>query len=471
MQYDVIVIGAGICGLTAAYRLYQAGLSISVLEQGTSIGGKIQTVESEGFLIEQGPNTFISKGKAIAHLCEELGLQPHAAAPAAKKRYLYHQGRLSALPTNPLSFLSSPLLSFHGKLRLLQEPWIPPRKDGIEESVADFTRRRLGDEVLDRFMGPFLSGIYAGDPEALSLPAVFPRLAALEQEGGSLTGGAWRTWRKSRAVRDASPHVPYRVLSFEQGMVALPGALAQALPAGTIRTNVGIEQILVLEDGFQVHLSTGEAVRSRGLLLAAPADMAADLLSPICPDAASTLRSISYVPLGVIHVGFKRSQIPHPLDGFGFLVPRKEEIPLLGGIWMSSLFPERAPEGQVLLTNMMGGALHPEIATWDEEQFLRQTCKDLCQVFKLPPSALVPTFSQVIHHTKTIPQYTLGHRERMKQAEKLLHQRAPQLRLSGNYLDGVSLNDCINQANQAADALKNEISRVKQICPIGQVLI
>ncbi len=457
-MFDVVIVGGGICGLNTAYRLQQAGFSICVLEQEKVIGGKIQTVAFEGFLLEQGPNTFQSKGQAISALCTELNLSPIGASSKAKKRYLVHNGQLEALPTNPLKFLTSRILSPLAKLRLLREPLIPKLKNTEDdESVAEFTRRRLGQAVLDSLMTPFLTGIYAGDPAKLSLPAVFPKLAEFECSAGSLTLGAWRAAKKSKKTK--SSESPYQLLNFPQGMATLPKALAEHLPQKALRLGVGVQDIQQTQEGFRLFLSNDETMLCKSVVLATPAAMSAQLLNPISMRAAEILKKIPYTPLAVIHLGFPEKAIPHALDGFGFLVPRTEHINLLGSIWTSSLFPERAPSGQILMTCMFGGALHPDVVQWPDWQLVEHCLGDLSQIFQLSPNTLKPTITQVFRYEKAIPQYNLGHLQRIKQLKTAL-QKLPGLFLTGNYFQGVALNDCILNSQEVSKQVASYLQTI-----------
>ncbi|HEY9686490.1 MAG TPA: protoporphyrinogen oxidase [Coleofasciculaceae cyanobacterium] len=449
---ETIIIGAGISGLVAANQMRKNGRDVRVLEAGSAPGGLIRTLHEDGFTVEGGPNTFPSSAGELLALCEELGLTPKPASPLAQKRYLYLQGRLTALPGSPLEALTTPVLSLGGKLAFLKEPW-QPKSQAEELSIADFFRQRLGAEAVERLVDPFISGIYAGDIRQLSLPAVFPRLWQWEQEHGSLIRGAMaaRTGQKKSGQVKSGKRKPMQLLSFENGLQSLTDALVRALPANALHLNTRVQAITQTEQGFRLSLYGGETLSARQVILATPADVAAQLLQTLVPQAAQSLAQVTYNRVAVVHAGFKKSDLPHPLDGFGCLIPRRENLALLGSIWASSLFPERAPEGHVLLSNFIGGAHHPEIPTWAPEQIQAQVLADLGQMFG-SRQPLQPVFSKVLRYERAIPQYALGHRERIQAVEAALASH-PNLALCGNYLHGLAINECIKSGLAVAERL------------------
>jgi protoporphyrinogen/coproporphyrinogen III oxidase len=443
---DVVILGAGLSGLTIAHQLAQENIPFLLLESGSRVGGVIQTEKTDGYLMEAGPNTFPSTAKMMMTLCDELRLKPVATPDMAHNRYVFHQNRLKPVFNSPLGFLISSLLSPLAKIRLLLEPF-QNKLQADDETVASFTRRRLGSEVLENLMGPFISGVYAGDPETLSLKAVFPKLAAWEQSAGSLLKGAIQEKRQKRKEAASHSPRPYQLLSFENGLSELPEALLRKLPAGSVRLNSSVESLDRNASGFTVRLSTGESIQCRMLVLATPAYQAASLLQEICPALCDTLASIPYAPLAVIHTAFPKNAVPHALDGFGFLVSLGNRMPFLGSIWASSLFPNRVPEGQVLFSSFVGGGRFPQLKTWDNQTILDETLQSLRKVFHQPH--LTPDFQKMIRYDRAIPQYTLGHHNRVCRIEAEL-QAIPGLFLAGNYLHGVSLNDCVQESRRIA---------------------
>lgn len=447
---EAIVIGAGISGLVAAYRLHRAGISVLLIEASGRTGGLIHTRHENGYTMEGGPNTFPSTATEMLNLCDSLRLEPKQANCKANKRYLYLNGKLTALPNKPWQALTTPALSLAGKLRALREPFQPKRK-ADDMSVAGFFAHRLGREVVDNLVDPFISGIYAGNVETLSLPAVFPKLWQWEQESGSLFRAAGQAAKKARRNLPQTPKAPMRLLSFEKGLQTFTDALTQALPHDLFIMGHSIVRISQKAQGYAVQLHTGDSLLAQHVVLAVPAYTAAHLLEGFSPEASQNLAKIPYNGIAVAHLGFDQTQIPHPLDGFGCLIPRQEKITLLGSIWASSLFPERAPEGHVLLSNFIGGAHHPEISGWSAGRIESQVVQDLQQVFHLQGS-LEAKFSEVVNYEKAIPQYNLGHLQRIANIETAL-QRHPNIHLAGNYLKGIALNECVKSGISAAEAI------------------
>lgn len=449
---ETIIIGAGLSGLAAAYKLYQEDRTFLLLEASDRAGGLIQTRQEAGYMFESGPNTFPSTAKEIIGLCEDLNLLPKPVHLSANKRYLYLNRKLTALPNKPWQALTTSALSPLGKLRLLREPF-KPKCQADDMSIAGFFTHRLGRETVENLVDPFISGIYAGNVETLSLPAVFPKLWEWEQNTGSLFQGAQKALKagKPKPGPGDSPKPKMKLLSFDGGLQTLTDALAQALPADSVRLNCPVTQLKKDKAGYEIVLQNGETLFTQNLILAVPAFMAAPLLSTLTPEASRHLESIPYNGLAVAHLGFDRSQIPHPLDGFGCLIPRKANIKLLGTIWASSLFPQRAPEGKILLSNFIGGAHHPEMVQQKASQIQGQVVQDLQTIFHLKGS-LEPKFSEVIFYKKAIPQYSLGHLQRVAAIEASIGKKRG-LYLAGNYLHGIALNECVKSGQKAADQI------------------
>lgn len=452
---DTLIIGAGLSGLTAAYRLHQQNRSVMVLEASERVGGWIQTHHQAGYTFEGGPNTFPSTAQELMDLCQDLGLTPQATQAAASKRYLYLNGKLTALPQKPWQALTTSVLSPWAKFRLLKEPF-QSKCQADDMSVAGFLTHRVGREVVENLVDPFISGIYAGNVNTLSMPAVFPKLWQWEQNHGSIFQGL-----RHRPQKDPTqPKPKMQLMSLNGGLETLTHSLAQALPAQAIRLQCPVQAIEKIgaektsTTSYQVRLTDGEILQAQNVILAVPAFVAAALLNTLTPDAASLLRHIPYSSLAVAHLGFRAEQIPHALDGFGCLIPRKENIPLLGAIWASSLFPGRAPQGHVLLSNFIGGAHYPDILKQKASQIQGQVARDLQTVFHLKGS-LEPAFSHVQHHPNAIPQYNLGHVQRIASIEAAL-QKHKGLHLAGNYLHGIALNACVQSGTTAAQAILNQ---------------
>jgi oxygen-dependent protoporphyrinogen oxidase len=458
MALHSIIIGAGISGLVAAHRLKKSGCEVLLIESSDRVGGAIQSQEAEGFLIERGPNSLRGTHEFL-ELAAELGLMEQLVtgdprAPA----YVFFDGALHPVPMSPPALIKSKLLSTAAKLRLLREPFIPARRDGGEESIASFVRRRLGPEILDRLVAPFVSGVYAGDTEQLSIQASFARLAEFEAEAGSIVRGALRAARASRdkTARPKRSLRPYRLCSFRHGLQTLPQALAQAL-GKSLLTEARIISISAPDrqgtpSHFEVTLERrGErqTFAAATLIVATPAHAAAHLLRECAPEISALLAGIPYAALASVPLGYRVEQLARPLDGFGFLAPRRVGLRTLGSVWNSSLFPERAPEGWACLTNFIGGATDPEAIQLSDDELIGIVHGELQKVLGLTGAARrLP----ITRYERALPQYVLGHAGRIAKLAAALDNRRG-LRLAGNYLRGPSLGDCIRQARQVAEEL------------------
>jgi len=445
---DVIVVGGGISGLASAWGIQQQGARVLVLETGSRAGGCIATSREQGCLLESGPNSALETTPLIKPLLEALGIAGARipATPEARNRYILRQGRLNALPLSPFAFLTTPLFSTRAKLRLFREPFIARGAPDAEESVAAFVRRRLGVEFLDYAINPFVGGVYAGNPEMLSVAAAFPRLHELEQKHGSLIRGqlfgARARGRNPEKSKQSAP-----MFAFREGMQMLTDAIAQRL----LRVELGteVESVTAGDNCYVINANSAGARRefcARAVLLAVPAYAAARLVAPFAPPAAAALAAIPYPPVAVVHSAYRRSAIAHPLDGFGMLVPECERRQILGTIFSSTLFGNRAPDGLVLLTTFVGGARQPELARLDENEIADTAHAEHAALLG---AAARPEFVRIRRWPRAIPQYSLGHSARIKQVEEAEH-RFPGLFFCANYRGGVSIGDCIKSADRAA---------------------
>jgi len=452
---EVLVIGAGLSGLTTAFLLAQRGVEVAVLEAAARPGGVIASVRRDGALFELGPNSGLDTTPLVDELlaAADIAAERIDAEAAAAKRYLLRQGLLSALPTSPPAFITSPLFSWRAKLALAREPFVARAPAGIEETVAQFVRRRLGAEFLDYAIEPFVSGIYAGDPEQLSLPAAFPRLHALEQQHGSLIRGqiAGRRERQQRAEKSKNAAASF---SFRGGMQTLTDALARRLPV-----ECGVHVAAVRRDGglFVVDGERGgERIerRARALLLAVPAHAAAPLVTALATDAAQALAAIAYPPVATVASCYRRSDVAHALDGFGFLAPRKEAPPILGCLFSSTMFAGRADPERVLLATFVGGMRSAPLAQRAEDEIAADVAAALARYL----GAGRPLWQVVTRWPRAIPQYTLGHLQRIAAVERA-EAALPGLRFCANWRSGVSIADCIKSGHAAAESLLQFLGR------------
>jgi oxygen-dependent protoporphyrinogen oxidase len=447
---QVIVIGAGISGLCCAYRLGQLGAEVTLLESSDRPGGLIGTIRKEGFLFESGPQSFQTTD-LILSLIRELGIEAdlQRADPRAARYILLH-GKLQKIPTSPQAMLTSSLLGVGSRWRILSEPFRTTFPPAGEESVAKFARRKFGDEILEYLVAPFVSGVYAGDPEKLSLKAAFPSLDEWEREYGSVLRGA----KKSRKTPGTAPA---SLCSFRQGVARLPNAIAEKL-AGRVQTRTSAKSLNRLgPDGGEVfELHTGRpgelaTMQASAIVLATPAYVSAQLIAPISEQLGHTLSGIAYAPVAVVASGYYRQQAGEPMEGFGFLVPAKEKRQSLGTVWNSSLFPGRAPEGAVTVTSFTGGATNPEIVSEPEDQIAKIIQSENEHILKIVGS---PSISAVWKYPRALPQYNLGHGhivETIRDAERQL----PGIFFAGNYLEGPAIGKCLENGLQTAEAVKN----------------
>ncbi|MBL6928351.1 MAG: protoporphyrinogen oxidase [Rhodospirillales bacterium] len=448
-----IIIGGGISGLSSAWFLHVRGYDVRLIEASDRVGGVISTTLRNDFMVERGPNTTLQKpGRpedAIGRLMDETGLSSRAieAAPAGQKRFILRDGRVLALPGSPPAFVTSKAFSWGAKLRLLKEPFIGRAQS--EESIAGFVERRLGREFLDYAVDPFISGVYAGDTRALSVRAAVPRIFELEQQYGSLIRGALALGKAAKSAGMPAG----RQISFERGMSGLPLGIAEKLPPGSVATGLCAQSIERFGSQWRVHLDgDGGKTTQTGdvLVLALPAQETARLISPLSAEAARIIGDIPYVSVSSVGLGYARSQIGHPLDGFGFLAPRVENMRTLGVLFSSTLFDGRAPQDHVLLTAFMGGAHDVQEAELPTATIFQLVEADLASALQIDGS---PAYRRISRYARAIPQYTLGHLDRIAEADRRMEPFAG-LHLRGNWRDGISVADCV----RAGETLAQRIS-------------
>jgi len=464
-----LVCGAGLTGLTTAWHLRRRGVDVTVLEAGPTVGGMMQTTHRDGYLVEQGPNSCMLTGE-MATLVNALGLtaQLRHAAPQAQRRYIVRDGRALAVPSSPLALLRSPLLSLFAKLRILMEPMVPQRTSGGDESVAAFVRRRLGHEPLTWAVDPFVSGVYAGDPERLSVRHAFPRLATLEQEHGSILRGAIAGARKSRIARGqpglTSPHAT--MVSFIDGMGSLSDAIADAIGRESILTGTRVvaitdtgaqREVIVERDGVRSTLSADVVISTLPLHAVRAIDLPA-----AAHDSLTTFANVDYPPVISLVLGFRREQVAHALDGFGCLVPSAEKRTTLGVLFSTTLFEGRAPAGHVLLTCFVGGVRHRELHGASTEALLKLVLPELGELLGVRGA---PTFVHQTAWPQAIPQYNVGH-DACATAADAIELAVPGLLVDGQFRRGVSVGDCVAAGERIAaracavmDALSPDAAR------------
>ncbi|MFT0812766.1 protoporphyrinogen oxidase [Synechococcus sp. OH20] len=456
---EVVVIGAGISGLTLALRLRQGRSAQSVLlaEASPRVGGCISTQSKNGYRWEEGPNSF-TPVPPLLNLIAEVGLAEQLVLADAKlPRYIYWEKELLPVPLSPSAAIGSRLLSVGGKLRALQGllGFVPP-PPGREETVRQFFRRQLGSEVAERLVEPFTSGVYAGDPDQLSALAAFPRVAGLEERYGSLFAGALQALRhrpQPSPVAIQPPPQRGQLGNLRQGLQQLPEAIAQKL-GDSLRLGWRAVQLKRDEMGYWVGFKTAEGSRwvvARQVVLALPAPEAASLLQELNPPASRLLAGIPYPPVAVVALAYPQEALPQPLRGFGHLIPRSQGLRTLGTIWASCLFPERSPQGYHCFLSFIGGATDPLIAALSPEERAQIVHAELSQILLTRPVEPIRLGERL--WPRAIPQYTLGHRQRMAQLQAYLASQTPGVWVCANYLDGVALGDCVRRAEALAQQL------------------
>ncbi|MFN3409690.1 MAG: protoporphyrinogen oxidase [Limisphaerales bacterium] len=451
------VIGGGITGLTAAFYLQRRGLAVTVYEATDRVGGAIQTLRRDGYLAEFGPNTILETSPKIAALVNDAGLAARRLDPdpRAEARYVVRYGRPMAMPGSPLGFFTTPLFTLGAKWAVLREPFRPARRDGAEESIADFVRRRLCREFLDHAIDALVAGIYAGDPERLSVQQAFPKLAALEAKYGSLLKGqilgARERKRRGEVAKDRAPK-----FSFDEGLQVLPDTLRERL-GSAVRLNTRVTRLTRERDAWTLDWTAGNEsgqTRHDFVLYAGTAYRLAELelVGPGAREPVADLKLFSEVrhpPVASVVLGFRREDVAHPCSGFGMLIPRVEGFKILGTIFSSALFPNRAPAGHLTLTSYVGGERYPELAARPSAELVVIVREDLRRLLGVRGE---PTFQHSVFWPKAIPQYNLGY-ARFREKLTELESQWPGLFFAGHYRDGISLGDSIVSGVNAAERI------------------
>lgn len=450
---NLIVIGAGISGLTAAFWAKRSGWEVTVLEAAPVPGGTMRTVHENGWLVETGPNSALETTPVFREMYALLGMESERryANAESNKRYVLRGGRLYPIPMSPGAFLATRLWSTRGKLRLLKEPLIG--RGTKEETIAEFVERRLGRELLDYGINPFVAGVYAGSPEQLSVRSAFPKLYALEEKyGGLIKGmikGARERKRRAEVAKDRA-----RMFSFARGMQTFPDALARSLGAG-VHFGQAVESIALLSTSaggrprFRVNSSNGKSVDGDAVVLAVPAYVAALLLGSLAPALAAMLGRVYYPPVAEVFLGFHRTQCGRPLDGFGYLIPEREKRKILGTIWSSTIFADRAPIDHVALTTFVGGSRQPDLLNVDDAGLQEMVLGELRAIMSVTGA---PVFSRIYRWDRAIPQYNLGYQDVVDAIDRL-ERETPGLFICSNYRGGIAVGDCVMNGKKTAERL------------------
>jgi oxygen-dependent protoporphyrinogen oxidase len=470
--HQVVVIGGGIAGLSAAYALQERArvaripLACTLIEARERLGGVILTERVDDFVIEAGPDSLLTQKPWGLELCQTLGLRDRLIGTNDRQRKIYvlWGGRLQPLPEGlmlivPTRFgplLRSPLLSWPGKIRMGLEYFLPARRSNGDESLAGFVRRRLGREALDKIADPLLAGIYAGSSGDLSLLATFPRLRELERTYGGLIRGALAQRRALRQASSTDGHPTMALFMAPRGgMTEIVEALSGRLDQAVLRLGTPVHRVTPHGDdaagprGYVVHLDDATTLQAEAVVFATPAHVTAGLIEGFHPRLAAALRAIPYVSSATISLAFRRRDVAHPLDGFGFLVGKHEGRRIMAATWTSTKFPHRVPPGAVLIRSFVGGAAGEALVRLDDAALIQLVREELGTILRLTAA---PLLARVFRWERANPQYLVGHSERVDAMEQLLTPY-PGLLLVGSAYRGVGVPDCIHQGNQAAERL------------------
>lgn len=444
---SIAVLGAGITGLTAAHRLHQLGHGVRVFEQSIRAGGAVRTEQIDGWLIEAGPNSLLSGEPALDALIAELGLDADrlSALPSSKYRYIVRRGQPVPAPLSPPALLTTPLFSLGAKLRLLAEFLTRRRVRTSDLSLAELVGSHFGREFVDYALNPFVTGVYAGNPARLSARHAFPKLWELERTHGSLLRGQLAA-AKSRRARGASTPA---LFSFRRGLQTLTDTLASRLPRGALTLNASLEAMVPGEKWNVIwHDTAGTHTQSfDAIVVALPAHALAQLrIGALSERPLAALAAMEHPPVSSLFLGFRREQISHPLDGFGLLVPAVEKRSVLGVLFSSSIFPDRAPAGHSALTVLVGGTRQPELASLPTDQLLGAIQPDLHALLGVQGD---PVFVRHTFWPRAIPQYNLGF-EQFLTAISAAERAHPRLFVGGQACDGISLPACVAAGEKLA---------------------
>jgi oxygen-dependent protoporphyrinogen oxidase len=440
---SVAIIGAGITGLTAAFYLKRKGLAVTVYESSHRVGGVIQSLRKDGYLSEFGPNTLLETSPKISQLVRDAGLQSRRLDPdpQAEARFVVRYKRPIAMPGSPVGFLTTDLFTLKAKFAVLREPFIKPRRDGVEESIGQFVVRRFNQEFLDNAIDALVAGIYAGDPNKLSVTHAFPKLKALEDNYGSMIKGqilgARERKKRGEVAKDRAPK-----FSFDEGLQVLTDTLAAQL-GDAVKLNTSVNKLTKTATGWTVHAQTatgGSLHEHDAVVFCGTAPKLAALNIEGAPLVnLNAFSEIRYPPVASVVLGFRHEDVAHNCCGFGMLIPKIEGFKSLGTIFSSALFPNRAPAGHHTLTTYVGGERYPDLAMLPQDKLVALVCDDLKILLGLRGR---PTFQHVVVYPKAIPQYNVGY-GRFKDLMTKLETNAPSFFLAGHYRDGVSLSDSI----------------------------
>lgn len=444
----IAIVGAGITGLTSAWKLQESGFEVVVFERRNHAGGSIKTVRQRGWQVEYGPNSLQIKSEKVLNFIQNLGLENELeeAGQAGSKRYILRNGQLVPVPMGIRDLIKSSLISRAGKFRILKEPFVRTGENP-DETLSAFVRRRVGHEFLDYAIDPFVAGVYAGRPDQLAVKYAFPKMYEMEQRYGSLIGGALaNAWQKRNGQKFKT-----RLVSFNKGLQQLPDQISGQLKK--IRLGHDVTRLQRTSSGWEILANGTKFGEFDKVLLNIPLYRINEQLIDGGGEILDILNDAGYPPLSILVTGYKREQVEHPLDGFGFLVPEKEKRKILGTLFNTSLFPGRAPAGHELLTTFIGGGRQPDLATLASEELIDLVKRELSDLLGVTGS---PVFVDHIYWPNSIPQYTPDYGNVLAAIEKLEREHSG-LSLIGNFRGGISVPDCIGNGLDWADKLSDTL--------------
>jgi oxygen-dependent protoporphyrinogen oxidase len=450
---EIVVVGGGIAGLSAAHAVTKAGVPFALVEAQPRWGGVIATAHEAGFLLEGGPDSMLAQKPDAVALCRELGLGERLVPTNQAQRtvFVLHRRRLHAMPegmvlaipTRIAPFARSGLFSWPGKLRMGLDLVLPRRRETGDESIASFLRRRFGQEAVDRLGEPLLAGIHAGDPERLSIRGTFPRFAELEDRYGSLIRGMW-----AAAPPKPNGAPPAAFYSLAGGLIELVDALVARLPAASLKAGRQVQRLTRTAEGYVVELDGGEQLTSRAVVVAVPAPKAAPLVTSLSSQAGAALAAIPFASSATVLLGYRREDVAHPLNGYGMVIPATEGLRTSACSFFSTKFPGRAPDGHVLLRGFLGGVRDAGILSLDDAALIEIVTREMGPVLGLRKA---PVLARVFRWSQGTPQMEVGHLERLARLETMVAE-VPGLYLTGAGLRGTGLPDSIADGTKTAQA-------------------
>ena len=469
-RQQIVIVGGGISGLATAYFLKQLGgtaVHCTVIEAAAQLGGKIATERSNGFITEGGPESFVTRKRQAWELCQELGLGERLVGTTERgKNYILHNGRPEIVPMGPVDAIRTPLLSATGKLRVLQEPFVPPRTDPADETLGDFLRRRVGPEMVENVVAPAMGSVYLSDVNQMSTQVVFGQFADMERAHGSLVKGMFglmkqRKAERKQAERNGQPLKKEKLPAFmtlRGGLMELIETLADKI-AGDILLGSAVTAVThtpTQSQAYQLTLVNGQVIDADLVVLAIPAFAMADLLAEFDTAVAENLRAVRYNPVATVSVAYNKADIPEPFDGFGVVVPDREPSKLLAIEAVSNKFGHRSPADQMVLRAFVGGYRHEDLIELPDDELIALVQAELADIFNIEAA---PTFVRIFRWQPANPQYGVGHLEMLAGVEEKLQALLPGVYLTGSGMRGMGLPDCVRQARETAGQIIEQLQR------------